>query len=155
MPWQQNETQSAILYAESEDGLQWHKPALGLVPYGNVAPPAPPCVVGSLGGGDQHRANLTLAQANAWCANSSTCAGFTAECSAVPAGKCPGPDQVLDVGFKDAYGSRRLDKGATKYRSWLGIGRGGGVVNDTNMCVEPHPQNAAAFVGIVDYRVLD
>jgi len=71
VPWQTpaKGTLSAILYAESEDGIEWVKPDLGLVAYGSPPPAPVPCVLGSLGGGDIFVANLTLDGATAWCAN--------------------------------------------------------------------------------------
>eukprot|EP00729_Bicosta_minor_P001424 gene1424-15846_t len=112
-PWRTDQTISAILYAESADGLSWEKPAMNLITYGAPPPPPPPCVVGSLGGGDEKVANMTIEQ-------------------------CPNPNgtDIFEFHFQDAYGSKRLNPKAKAWRSWLWVPRGtGGVVNHTNVLV--------------------
>jgi hypothetical protein len=144
-PWQTPQTISGVLYAESADGLHWKKPNFELVTYGAPPPPPPACIVGSLGGGDMYGANMTVNQATAYCANSSTCAGFTAEFPAVAedgaaavggaAGACPdNATTVLEFHFKDEYGTKRLDGGAKTWRAWQWVPKStGGVVNTTNI----------------------
>ena len=98
-------------------GLHWTKPPLNLIPFGAgpgracsrigrgpcvVDRPATPCLNGSLAGGDLLRANLTLAQAVARCRGHPRCAGFTTGSSP---GGCPANGTILDVHFKDSWGS--------------------------------------------------
>jgi hypothetical protein len=135
---------SGILYAESKDGLTWTKPALDLIPWGDEPGegcsrigrglcvkdrPFPPCLNGSLGGGDLFRANLTLPQAVARCHESARCAGFSAMSP-----DCPGNGTLLDVHFKDAYGAKRLSSSAG-WHSWQTAAKGGAtpLVNGTNI----------------------
>ena len=52
-----------MLYAESSDGIDWVKPALGIVAYGSPPAGPPNCTEGKLGGGDM--AVLTLPSVDA------------------------------------------------------------------------------------------
>ena len=83
---------SGILYAESEDGLNWTKPGLGLISYGEGGTAGcsrvgrgaciqdrayPACQNGSMGGGEIDRLNLTFPEAVAHCRGKDRCGGFT------------------------------------------------------------------------------
>ena len=137
---------SGILYAESQDGLHWTKPHLNLIPWGD--PPGkgcsrigrgscvvdrqyPPCLNGTLGGGDLFRANLTLPRAVERCRSSARCAGFS---TLTTGGGCPDNSTLLDVHFKDSYGAKRLSKEAG-WHSWQDAAKGGTtpLINGTNI----------------------
>lgn len=137
---------SGILYAESQDGLHWTKPHLNLIPWGD--PPGkgcsrvgrgscvvdrqyPPCLNGTLGGGDLFRANLTLPRAVERCRSSARCAGFS---TLTAGGGCPDNSTLLDVHFKDSYGAKRLSKEAG-WHSWQDAAKGGTtpLINGTNI----------------------
>lgn len=74
------------------------------------------CWSGKLEGGDLYTANMTVAQATAWCkAPKSKCAGFSALASYPDS--CSS-NTVLLIHFKDAWGANRMDASKT-WTTWL------------------------------------
>jgi hypothetical protein len=72
------------------------------------------CKPGGLTGDTFHRANLTIADAQKWCAANSKCGGFCTQ----HAGACGDTGLgVLDMHFSDKWGAHRPTKDST-YSSW-------------------------------------
>jgi hypothetical protein len=112
--------------------------AAAVAPTVSAAPASPTmqCTAGGMAGGDVHVGNYTIAEAKAYCSNSTKCKGFTAQ---VPAATACSATTPLQFHFKDAWGVDRMNDDA-KWSSWTAeasASTGGGYVcNAQQQCVK-------------------